>query len=74
MNKCTIDEAAEYLNVSTAYIYRLIHTAKLKCIGGYINKESLQKYQEYIDAIKFWKEKYKKIPDAITYKRKKSKK
>lgn len=43
MNKYTIDEAAEYLNVSTAYIYRLIHTAKLKCIGGYINKESLEK-------------------------------
>lgn len=39
----TIDQAAKYLNVSTAYIYRLIHTAKLKCIRGYIDMESLEK-------------------------------
>lgn len=43
--KYTIDEAAKYLNVSTAYIYRLIHTAKLKCIDGYINKKNLEKYR-----------------------------
>lgn len=47
--KYTIKEAAEYLKVNPAFIYRLIHIGKLQYIRGRISEDNLCNCQKYLE-------------------------
>lgn len=44
-HKYTISEASEHLSVNPGFVYRLIHTGKLRCIRGFISCLEIDKYK-----------------------------